>query len=84
MVIPNLKFGVLKVGHVNSLGNTIWIGIGTFRITLPVPIWMFCISVASFEYPSAQPHVSILISWTSTVLIFSSQDSILIYKSKNS
>ena len=45
--VPNLKLGVLKVGHVNSRGNTMWIGIGTFRITLPVPIWMFCISVAA-------------------------------------
>lgn len=38
--------------------------------------------IPSFEYPSAQPHVSILINWTSTVFIFSSQNSILICKNK--
>lgn len=49
-VLPILKLFVCKVGHVNSLGKIMWIGIGTLRQTSPSAICMFCISVARIKW----------------------------------
>lgn len=43
--IPTLKFVVTSVGHVNSLGNIMYIGMKILVATLPSPIWILCISV---------------------------------------
>lgn len=47
--LPTLKLLVLNVGHVNNLGNIIYIGIGKFVQTFPSPICIFCISVAEIN-----------------------------------
>lgn len=70
--LPTLKFFVINVGHVNNRGNIIKIGICTFGQTFPSAICIFCISVASREYPSAHPHVSTRTSWISIDLIATS------------
>ena len=60
-----LKLLVNKVGQVNSRRKIMYRGMAIPWQMSPSPIWMFWISVASLEYPSAQPHVSTRTSWMS-------------------
>jgi len=59
VLLPTLKLLVLKVGHVNNLGNIMYIGIARFVQALPSPICIFCISVA-VKYISVNFYFTIL------------------------